>query len=167
VFEVGRIYNRHQEIHKPYGGQWQSGISTPADRPFISCSTEKAGSSMATKTGGMRTACSFTQERVKKGTWNSLVEIGPSATTPRTARIVPSSSLWTKATATWVCLPVLPGNNHKGTDSKGDERQVSVFHLTQPKEEEDKEAPPLPEVTLNQLCHRAVEAASQAEQSEP
>ena len=35
VFEVGRIYNRRQEIHEPYGGQWQSGISTTADRPLI------------------------------------------------------------------------------------------------------------------------------------
>ena len=35
LFEVGRVYDRRQEIHQPYGGQWQSGISTPAGRPFI------------------------------------------------------------------------------------------------------------------------------------
>jgi len=35
VFEIGRVYNRRSEIHEPYGGQWQGGISTPRDWPFI------------------------------------------------------------------------------------------------------------------------------------
>ncbi len=29
MFEVGRIYNRRNEIHGPYRGQQQGGISTP------------------------------------------------------------------------------------------------------------------------------------------
>src|SRR4051812_21524750 len=28
-FEVGRVYNRRADIHRPYGGQQQGGISTP------------------------------------------------------------------------------------------------------------------------------------------
>jgi hypothetical protein len=35
MFEVGRVYNRRLEIHQPYGGQRQGGISTPRDWPFI------------------------------------------------------------------------------------------------------------------------------------
>jgi 5-methylcytosine-specific restriction protein A len=35
MFEVGRVYNRRSEIHDPYGGPWQGGISTPKDRSFI------------------------------------------------------------------------------------------------------------------------------------
>ncbi len=35
MFEVGRVYNRRLEIHEPYGGQRQGGISTPRDWPFI------------------------------------------------------------------------------------------------------------------------------------
>ena len=105
VFKVGRTYNRHQELHKPYGGNGKVVSRRLQIGPSFSCTPEKAGSSMATKTGGMRTAYSFTQKRVRKGTWNLLVEIGLAETTPRTARLFTSSSLWTKATATWyVCL---------------------------------------------------------------
>ena len=35
MFEVGRIYNRRDDLHSPYGGQQQGGISTPTDQPFI------------------------------------------------------------------------------------------------------------------------------------
>ena len=35
MFEVGRVYNRRKEIHAPYGGQQQGGISTPSAKPFI------------------------------------------------------------------------------------------------------------------------------------
>lgn len=34
MFEVGRIYKR-SDIHAQHGGQQQSGISTPKDRPYI------------------------------------------------------------------------------------------------------------------------------------
>jgi 5-methylcytosine-specific restriction protein A len=51
VFMVGRTYNRRQEIHKPYGGQWQSGISTPADRPFIFLYSGEIGEQYGYKDG--------------------------------------------------------------------------------------------------------------------
>ena len=34
TFEIGRIDNRRREIHDPFGGQAQGGISTPVD---VSC----------------------------------------------------------------------------------------------------------------------------------
>ena len=43
MFEIGRVYNRRSEIHEPYGGQWQSGISTPRDQPFIFLFTGESG----------------------------------------------------------------------------------------------------------------------------
>jgi hypothetical protein len=43
VFEIGRVYNRRSEIHEPYGGQWQGGISTPRDWPFIFLFTGESG----------------------------------------------------------------------------------------------------------------------------
>jgi 5-methylcytosine-specific restriction enzyme A len=43
MFEIGRFYNRRSEIHEPYGGQWQGGISTPRDRPFIFLFTGESG----------------------------------------------------------------------------------------------------------------------------
>ena len=34
-FEVGRQYSRRRDIHEPYGGQMQGGISTPRNQPVI------------------------------------------------------------------------------------------------------------------------------------
>jgi 5-methylcytosine-specific restriction protein A len=42
-FEVGRVYNRRQEIHAPFGGQQQGGISTPARFPIIFAFTGEIG----------------------------------------------------------------------------------------------------------------------------
>jgi 5-methylcytosine-specific restriction protein A len=54
-----------------------------------------------------------------------------------------------------------------GVDLNSNERQVIVFHLMQPSEEEQA-APSLPPpMPLDQLRQRALEAASQAEQSKP
>src|SRR4028118_1104834 len=43
MFEVGRVYNRLEEIHGPYKGQQQGGISTPKDKPFIFLFTGESG----------------------------------------------------------------------------------------------------------------------------
>jgi 5-methylcytosine-specific restriction enzyme A len=51
VFEVGRVYNRRLEIHEPYGGQSQGGISTPRDWPFIFLFTGESGEQYGYKDG--------------------------------------------------------------------------------------------------------------------
>ena len=43
MFEVGRIYNRREELHGRYGGQWRGGIATPARQPFIMLFTGESG----------------------------------------------------------------------------------------------------------------------------
>lgn len=43
-FEAGVVYNRREDLHGPYGGQEQGGISTPADHPFIFLFTGDTGS---------------------------------------------------------------------------------------------------------------------------
>ena len=43
MFEVGNIYNRRNDIHDPYGGQRQGGISTPKDQPFVFLFTGESG----------------------------------------------------------------------------------------------------------------------------
>lgn len=42
-FHPGRIYNRRQELHAPYGGQQQGGISTPSKHPLIFLFTGQEG----------------------------------------------------------------------------------------------------------------------------
>ncbi|OUJ69077.1 HNH endonuclease [Hymenobacter crusticola] len=43
LFEIGRTYNRRQEIHQPYGGQQQGGISTPSRFAAIFLFTSDSG----------------------------------------------------------------------------------------------------------------------------
>jgi len=42
-FVVGALYNRQDDIHRQLGGQWQSGISTPATTPYVIAFTSPAG----------------------------------------------------------------------------------------------------------------------------
>ena len=35
MYKVGKEYSRRNDIHAVYGGQWQGGISTPSDHPYI------------------------------------------------------------------------------------------------------------------------------------
>jgi 5-methylcytosine-specific restriction protein A len=50
-FEIGRIYNRRQEIHEVFGGQRQGGISTPASKPLIFLFTGDSGEPYGYKDG--------------------------------------------------------------------------------------------------------------------
>jgi 5-methylcytosine-specific restriction protein A len=43
MFEVGQLYDRRREIHEPYGGQQQGGISTPREHPFVLLFTSQTG----------------------------------------------------------------------------------------------------------------------------
>lgn len=43
MFEVGKIYRRHIEVHGVYGGQAQGGMSTPKVHPLVFLFTGKSG----------------------------------------------------------------------------------------------------------------------------
>jgi 5-methylcytosine-specific restriction protein A len=43
TFEVGRIYNRRDDIHALFGGQRQGGICTPSGAPYIFLFTGESG----------------------------------------------------------------------------------------------------------------------------
>ena len=43
MFEIGKIYNRRNDIHNIYGGQRQGGISTPSQHPFVFIFTGDSG----------------------------------------------------------------------------------------------------------------------------
>lgn len=42
-FEVGKVYDRQQEIHGVFGGQKQGGISTPSGAPLVFLFTGETG----------------------------------------------------------------------------------------------------------------------------
>lgn len=43
MFEEGRLYSRREDLHAPFGGQTQGGISTPASHPLIFVFTGSSG----------------------------------------------------------------------------------------------------------------------------
>ncbi len=43
MFEIGKVYNRRADIHGPFGGQQQGGISTPSKHHFIFLFTGDTG----------------------------------------------------------------------------------------------------------------------------
>ena len=43
MFEIGKVYNRRADIHGPYKGQQQGGISTPSKYPYIFLFTGDTG----------------------------------------------------------------------------------------------------------------------------
>jgi 5-methylcytosine-specific restriction protein A len=43
AFELEKLYSPRKDIHEKFGGQRQGGISTPANAPYISLFTSKAG----------------------------------------------------------------------------------------------------------------------------
>ncbi len=51
MFEVGRTYDRRSEIHGPYGGQQQGGISTPKNQPLVFLFTGESGEQYGYKDG--------------------------------------------------------------------------------------------------------------------
>jgi len=52
-FIVGKIYKRQQDIHEPYGGQRQNGISTPAKAPLVFVFTGDSGETFGYKDSPM------------------------------------------------------------------------------------------------------------------
>ena len=42
-FEIGRVYNRRNDIHARFGGQQQGGIITPKDHPLVIIITGEEG----------------------------------------------------------------------------------------------------------------------------
>ena len=169
VFEVGRIYNRRQEIHEPYGGQWQGGISTPADQPFIFLFTGESGEQYGYRDG-------WDQNGVFLYTGEGPV--GPMEF-KRGNRAIRDQAKDGKELHLFESLGKGRGYRYRGMFAystweyrpgiglSGEERQVIVFHLMQPSEVEQEAPSPPPPVPLDQLRQRALEAASQAEQKKP
>ncbi len=172
MFEVGRTYDRRNEIHVPYGGQWQGGISTPGDRPFVFLFTSKSGEQYGYEDG-------FDDNGVYLYTGEGQVgdmefragnkAIRDHAAAGKDLHLFESLGkgkgyryLGRFASSSW--------EFRRGEDRNGDFRRVIVFHLINA----DDGIPPvnLPPPTtdpapLEQLRERALEASSPADKKEP
>ena len=169
MFEVGQVYDRRRDIHGPYGGQWQSGISTPADQPFIFLFTGESGEQYGYEDGWDENGVFLYTGEGQVGDMEFTRgnrAIRDHAADGKDLHLF--ESLGKGQGYRYLGMFVCPTWEYRpGIDLNGDERQVIVFHLVQPDEEEEAALPSLAGVSLDQLRQQALEASSQAQQSQP
>jgi 5-methylcytosine-specific restriction protein A len=153
MFEVGRVYNRRLEIHEPYGGQRYGGISTPRDRPFIFLFTGESGEQYGYEDGWDDNGVFVYTGEGQKG---DMDFIGGN-------RAIRDHSLKGKDIHLFQALR--RGGEYRylgrfvcstwefrdGVDVEGNRRQVIVFHLIQPEEDEEASEPTSPDANLESL----------------
>lgn len=168
MFEVGQIYNRRNDIHDPYGGQRQGGISTPKDQPFIFLFTGESGEQYRYRDGWDVNGVFLYTGEGQVGDMEFRAgnrAIRDHAVEGKDLHLFESLGkgrgyryLGEFACTTW--------EYREGIDRDGDLRQVIVFHLLKP-ESEEPTSPLTDSLTLGQLRQRAFQAASQAEKKDP
>ena len=173
MFEVGRIYNRQQEIHNVYGGQRQGGISTPSGWPFIFLFTGESGEQYGYRDGWDENGIFL---------YTGEGQVGDMAFS-RGNKAIRDHATEGKDLHLFEALGKGKGYRYvgrfacsswefrQGVDRNGDERRVIVFHLIQPEGivATPEEFSPLTgeSTSLEPLRERALHAASQAENRDP
>ena len=169
MFEVGEVYNRRSDIHGPYGGQWQGGISTPSRWPLIFLFTGESGEQYGYEDGWDENGVFLYTGEGQVGKMEFV----------RGNRAIRDHALDGKDLHLFQSLSKGAGYRYlgrftcptwefrEGVDVNGDERQVIVFHLIQPEEDDEPTTPTQGTATLSQLWHRALDAASEAGERNP
>lgn len=172
MFEVGRTYDRRNEIHDPYGGQWQGGISTPGDWPLVFLFTGKSGEQYGYKDGWDENGVFLYTGEGQVG--HMEFKAGNRAIRDHTMagkdlHLFESQGkgkgyryVGRFASSSW--------EFRQGKDRNDDLRRVIVFHLIKADSEDSLVKLPIPPpdpATLGELRERALKATSQAEKKEP
>ena len=170
MFEVGEIYNRRADIHGPYGGQQQGGISTPSAWPFVFLFTGESGEQYGYTDGWDENGVFLYTGEGQVGDMGFVrgnQAIRDHAANGKDLHLFQSLGkgqgyryLGRFACPSW--------EYRRGVDVNGDERRAIVFHLIQPEEAEEAAAAPKPgSMTLGQLRQRALDAAVEPRQKDP
>ncbi len=169
-FEIGRIYDRQRDLHGPFGGQAQGGISTPAEQPFLFLFTGETGQQYGYKDGWSRDNVFLYTGEGQTGDMDFIR--GNKAIRDH----VPNG----KDLFLFEALGKGKGYRHlgqficttwefrQGPDLQGKDRKVIVFHLVQPGPEAAEELDvedELKGLTLRQLREKALQAATAAPQT--
>ena len=169
MFEVGKIYDRRQEIHGRYGGQRQGGISTPREWPMVFLFTGESGEQYGYRDGWDENGVFLYTGEGQLGDMGFV----------RGNRAVRDHALEGKDLHLFRALGKGEGYRYlgrfactsweyrEGVDVNGDERRAIVFHLIQQEDEEAATLPPHPSATLDRLRQRALDAASKVGEKAP
>ena len=171
MFEVGEVYNRRSDIHGPYGGQQQGGISTPSAWPFVFLFTGESGEQYGYRDGWDENGVFLYTGEGQVGDMGFVrgnQAIRDHAVNGKDLHLFRSLGKGQGyryegrfACASW--------EYREGVDVNGDERRAIVFHLVQPEEAEEEAAAGLTpgSATLGQLRQRALDAAVELRQKDP
>jgi len=169
MFEVGKVYNRRSEIHGPYRGQQYGGISTPSNLPLIFLFTGESGEQYGYRDGWDTNGVFLYTGEGQEGDMEFV----------RGNRAIRDHALEGKDIHLFQALGKGEGYRYlgrfacstwefrRGTDVNGEERWVIVFHLIQPEDDDEPLGSALRPAPLDQLRHRALDAASEAGQRNP
>jgi 5-methylcytosine-specific restriction enzyme A len=168
MFEIGRIYNRREELHARYGGQRQGGISTPSDYPLIFLFTGESGEQYGYRDGWDRNGVFLYTGEGQVGDMEFVrgnQAIRDHAKEGRDLHLFRSLGKGSgyRYLGRFVCITWEP---RPGVDVNGDERRGIVFHLIQHEEGDETTFYSRPIATLPELRRRAYEAASGAREVE-
>jgi 5-methylcytosine-specific restriction enzyme A len=170
MFEVGEVYNRRPDIHGPYGGQQQGGISTPRGWPFVFLFTGESGEQYSYEDGWDDNGVFLYTGEGQVGDMGFVrgnQAIRDHAVNGKDLHLFRSLGkgqgyryLGRFACSSW--------EYREGVDLNGDERRAIVFHLVQPEEAEETATPTPPgSATLGELRQRALDAASEPDRKAP
>jgi 5-methylcytosine-specific restriction protein A len=172
MFEVGRVYNRRLEIHEPYRGQEQGGISTPRGWPFIFLFTGESGEQYGYRDGWDDNGVFLYTGEGQKG---DMVFV-------RGNRAIRDHSLDGKDLHLFQALGKGEGYRYlgrftcatwefrDGVDVNGENRRVIVFHLIQPEDDEEASestSPTSSQAMPDELRERALKAATEVRERTP
>jgi 5-methylcytosine-specific restriction protein A len=169
MFEVGEVYNRRADIHGPYGGQRQGGISTPTGRPFVFLFTGESGEQYGYRDGWEDHGVFLYTGEGQVGDMGFV----------RGNRAIRDHALDGKDLHLFQSLGKGEGYRYlgrfacssweyrEGVDVDGRTRQVIVFHLIQTEDDYESFGPSSTPTTLGQLRQRALDGASEPGEKDP
>lgn len=169
MFEIGKVYDRRQEIHGRYGGQRQGGISTPREWPVVFLFTGESGEQYGYKDGwnengvflytGEGQAGDMTFVRGNRAIRDHAIEGNDLHLFQALGKGAGYRYLGRFACSSW--------EYRQGVDVNEDKRRTIVFHLVQHEDEDSVALLPSPMATLDRLKQRALDAASEAREKDP
>ena len=169
MFEIGKVYDRRQEIHGRYGGQRQGGISTPREWPVVFLFTGESGEQYGYKDGwdengvflytGEGQAGDMTFVRGNRAIRDHAIEGNDLHLFQALGKGAGYRYLGRFACSSW--------EYREGVDVNEDKRRTIVFHLVQHEDEDSVALLPSPMATLDRLKQRALDAASEAREKDP
>jgi 5-methylcytosine-specific restriction protein A len=167
VLQIGRIYNRRDDLHRRFGGQQQGGISTPVEHPFIMLFAGDSGDQYGYRDGWDENGVFLYTGEGQKGDMRFVrgnKSIRDHAQNGKSLELFESlgKGRGYRYVGEFVCSTL---DYRRGRDIDGDDRRVIVFHLV-PIHEFDNVAVPIElAAPIELLRQRAFSAASPASEA--